>query len=254
MNRTTETEQTAPRQAEGTWRPLDIGSEAARPSRLPWRRRRADVVPKGAVRARADVLAACQLAWAHLRLVWHDEPAPFVFTSVRPHALVPLMAYGMALAACGSADASTRVLLIDGDLRRSSLTPFTNGYPGERGLSDALRTDLTIAQVSREVGPHLTVMQAGPEVSSSAEALASGRMKDLLAEARTTFSHTIISAPPMSAGPDAAILVAATGNLVLSVADLDANEAAAVRATVDACGATLRGLVYLDRSASKLRV
>ncbi|MHB8376479.1 MAG: P-loop NTPase family protein [Dehalococcoidia bacterium] len=252
MNRTTETEQGAIGTAERGWRPLGIGQEETRTSRLPWRRRTSEVATPRAVKARSDVLAACDLAWAHLRLVWHDEPAPFVFTSVRPHALVPLMAYGIALAARGSADASTRVLLIDGDLRRGSLTAFTNGYPGERGLSDALRGDLTIEQVSREVAPRLNVMQAGPAVGSSAEALASGRMKALLAEARTKFTYTIISTPPMSAGPDAAILIAASGNLVLSVADLDANEAAAVRAAVDACGATLRGLVYLDRSASKL--
>ena len=111
--------------------------------------------------------------------------------------LAMAMAYGGA-----------RVLLVDADLRRSSVH---NGFGLENrvGLSDVLsgRTPLTSA-VSRLSRPdNLWVMTAGEPPHNPSELLGSKRMESLFEQMRTgPFEWVIIDTPPVLAVTDASIL------------------------------------------------
>lgn len=113
------------------------------------------------------------------------------------------------------AEAGSRTLLIDGDLRRGELH---NRFGLERkpGLLDYLAGDLALTAVLRSSGyQNLTVMSRGGSHQRAPELLMSPKMSDLIAELEPRYDTIIVDSPPLGAGIDPYVLATATGNLLL---------------------------------------
>ncbi len=204
-------------------------------------------------------LVACHLA--------PRSPAAEAFRSVRTgllrstagngHAVIlvtsALEREGKTTAACNVASsiaqAGKRVLLIDADMRRSSIhRPF--GLPdGGAGLS----TFLTDGKAARDVVHEtdyagLSVVPAGATPENPAELLGSPRMAEMLAWARKEYDYTVIDSPPLTAVTDAAVIASAVDGAVLVVRAAHTPRAAASRGrrALDASGCTVVGAILND--------
>lgn len=120
-------------------------------------------------------------------------------------------------AAIALASAGERVLLIDADLRRPRAATLL-GLEGSVGLTTVLvgasKLD-EVVQVHAQSGLH--VLTAGRVPPNPAELLQSRAMHDLLQEARSSYQHTIIDAPPLLPVTDAALLTSQAEGAVLVV-------------------------------------
>jgi capsular exopolysaccharide synthesis family protein len=119
----------------------------------------------------------------------------------------------MALAYGGS-----RVLLVDGDMRRPGMhhpLRLTN----DRGLSQVLTGQARIRDViQRTVDPNLLAITAGKAPPNPSELLASERMKTLLANlAHGPFDWIVIDTPPILAVTDAVILAPSVSGVVFVI-------------------------------------
>lgn len=118
-----------------------------------------------------------------------------------------LTALNLAGALAQSAEA--RVLLVDADLRRSSMTTSL-GLDGSRsrGLVGAiLDTRLSLKDVVELCQPfNLSVVQAGRRPSSPYELLKSPRLAQLLDEARQQYDYVILDMPPLVPLPDCSVI------------------------------------------------
>jgi len=102
-----------------------------------------------------------------------------------------------------------RVLLIDADLRQSSLMDFLGfGGSGGHGLVDAiLHPHLTLDDVVQDCPPfNLSVLSAGRRPSAPYEILKSPRLGELLAEARRRYDYIVLDTPPVLHVPDCRVI------------------------------------------------
>ncbi|HEV7967645.1 MAG TPA: CpsD/CapB family tyrosine-protein kinase [Candidatus Acidoferrales bacterium] len=99
-----------------------------------------------------------------------------------------------------------RVLLIDGDLRRSRLhVPL--GAPASPGLTEYLRGDsdeMAVIQHGRE--GNLCFISGGNEVADPSELLSNGRLKLLLDRVTPVFDWVIVDSPPCLPVADSSVL------------------------------------------------
>lgn len=107
----------------------------------------------------------------------------------------------LTLAASGSP-----VVLVDGDLRRSTVAT-TMGLPGGAGLSDVLAGRASLQDVLQRSSqsPSLYVLAAGSVPPNPSEVLGSERMKALLADL-AKHATVIVDAPPLLPVTDGAVL------------------------------------------------
>ena len=110
-----------------------------------------------------------------------------------------------------------RVLLVDGDLRRSSIAQSL-GIPSSPGLGDILagRVSIRDAMVRVQEFPNLYVIPAG-EVSRPTELLDSPGWKDCCDIFRRHFRFTVVDAPPVAAVADYDLIQAQTDSVVVVV-------------------------------------
>ena len=112
-----------------------------------------------------------------------------------------------------------RVLLIDADLRRSSVLGRL-GLPDDApGLVDLVQDrQLRFEDVVRPLpGLNLSILPAGPHTESPYEVLKSAAVADLLAEARRRYDHVILDTPPVVPVPDCRILEKLVDGVLLVV-------------------------------------
>ncbi|WP_250452570.1 polysaccharide biosynthesis tyrosine autokinase [Caballeronia sp. ATUFL_M2_KS44] len=121
-----------------------------------------------------------------------------------------------------------RVLLIDSDLRRSSLRPYF-GIGQGTGWADAIagRADFA-STVHRAESTGLDFVAAGSLVSNPAELLASSAVGALIDAARNKYDYVLIDTPPILAVDDAAA-VASHADSVLLVAQAGVTRIGEVR-------------------------
>ena len=118
---------------------------------------------------------------------------------------------GKTTTACNMAIAlaygGSRVLLIDADMRRPSVSR-TLGIENTIGLSHLLTGQATARQTIRKTGvQNLWVMTAGVTPPNPSELLASDRMKTLISNVQTgPFDWVLIDTPPVLAVTDAVII------------------------------------------------
>lgn len=140
-----------------------------------------------------------------------------------PRAIVvtsPIPSDGKSTIACNLAATLAAggkpVVLIDGDLRRSTVAK-TMGLPGGAGLSDVLSGRAEIADVLQRTPryDHLFVLTAGSTPPNPSEVLGSERMRRLINDL-AEHATVIIDAPPLLPVTDGAVLThQADGALVV---------------------------------------
>lgn len=100
-----------------------------------------------------------------------------------------------------------RILMIDGDFRRSSLANMLgiSEYPG---LADLLRGEARLNEVIRPTPlPNLSVITAGTtQEFNAAELLSTQKTGNILQECKRRFQYTFIDTPPASTVSDATVL------------------------------------------------
>lgn len=122
----------------------------------------------------------------------------------------PLPGDGKSTVACNLAltlaAGGSMVVLVDGDLRRSTVAK-TMGLPGGAGLSDVLAGRASLAEVLQRTprSNNLLVLAAGSVPPNPSEVLGSERMHTLLADL-TKHATVIIDAPPLLPVTDGAVL------------------------------------------------
>ncbi len=117
---------------------------------------------------------------------------------------------GLALA-----EAGTRVLIVDADLRDPSIARCLS-IDGSVGLTDVLVNRISVERALQPIGPTLDVLPSGLLPPNPSELLGSNRMVKLLAALRGRYDVVLIDTAPLLPVTDAAVLAPrADGVLVL---------------------------------------
>ena len=132
-----------------------------------------------------------------------NPPRKIVITSPLPGDGKSSMACNIAVTLAAS---GRNVVLIDGDLRRSTVAA-TMGLPAGAGLTDVLagRAELSDVLQRAPQSSNLLVLAAGSVPPNPSEVLGSARMSRLLSDL-AKFATVIIDAPPIIPVTDAAVL------------------------------------------------
>ncbi len=129
------------------------------------------------------------------------------------------------LAVCMAQSINHHVLLIDCDMRRSSLGRIF-GFGKVNGLSDYLTEKRTIDEILMKTAiDKLTILPGGHLPANPAELLSSRRMTDLLQELKERYSDRliIIDTPPPQLTADASALVGQVDGILLVIRHLKSN-------------------------------
>jgi capsular exopolysaccharide synthesis family protein len=143
------------------------------------------------------------------------------------------------------ADAGSRVLLVDADLRRPKLADYM-GIEGAVGLTDVLVGRAELEDVIQPWGRgQLFVLPGGRIPPNPSELLGSARMTHLIAEFNRTFDVVIFDAAPLLPVTDAAILAKNVGGAIIIAAAgrTHKNQLKAAISVLDNVGAPISGLV-----------
>jgi capsular exopolysaccharide synthesis family protein len=123
-----------------------------------------------------------------------------------------------------------KVLLVDADLRRGTLSKML-GRESERGLSEALRgldDRLPYGQVDAVTG--LSFMPAGAILKSPPELLASATMLNIMQQWRREFRYIVIDSPPLLPVIDAVVLSQQVDSVIVVARSAFTQRASIVRA------------------------
>lgn len=141
-----------------------------------------------------------------------NPPKTVVVTSSVPAEGKSTTACNLAIAL---AQAGSRVLLVEADLRRPKVAEYL-GVDGSRGLTDTLigQLPLEAAIVSWQRGL-LDFLPAGTIPPNPSELLGSQQMSDLLTELRRRYDVILLDAPPLLPVTDAAIMATVADGAIL---------------------------------------
>jgi capsular exopolysaccharide synthesis family protein len=151
-----------------------------------------------------------------LLLSMAGQPPKFIlFTSATPSEGKTTAASNLAVIL---AQGSSRVLLIDADLRRPNVH-HRFGLSARVGLTTLLTGATTLDQTVQNVSkvPNLDVLASGPVPPFPTEMLSSDAMNNLLDECGKLYTHVIIDSPPILSVTDAVILAREADAVVLVV-------------------------------------
>jgi capsular exopolysaccharide synthesis family protein len=118
---------------------------------------------------------------------------------------------GLALA-----EAGTRVLIVDADLRRPTVARCL-GVDGTIGLTNVLVNRLAAAQAIQPAGPALDVLPSGLTPPNPSELLGSEQMANLIAELRGSYDVILIDTSPLLPVTDAAVLAPRADGVIIVV-------------------------------------
>ena len=127
-----------------------------------------------------------------------------------------------------------RVLLIDADLRRPSLSAVFH-LQSARGLSEKLRGNTEEPLRVLELSEGLALLPGGRPDSDPMAGLTSGKMKDIIQQASESYDWVILDTPPVALQPDASLLGAMVEGTVF-VIGCGMSPAADVERAIDAVG------------------
>ena len=114
-------------------------------------------------------------------------------------------------------DKTKRVMLVDTDLRKSSVHHIFN-MPLKPGLPEILTEGYSISNfTARPAVDNLYVIPAGTHVANPAELIGSPKMKELVAVLKNDFDYVIFDASPTIPVTDATILSGITDGFILVV-------------------------------------
>lgn len=117
-------------------------------------------------------------------------------------------------------ESDARILLIDADLRRSSVSTQLGLDPAAPGLADLIvSSGKTLAQlVRRPDACGFDVLQAGSSSRSVHKLFRDERLRQILDEARATYDFVLLDTPPLVPVFDAALLARLVDGVILVVA------------------------------------
>jgi protein-tyrosine kinase len=141
-----------------------------------------------------------------------------------------------------------RVLLIDADLRRPSLSAIFH-LQSSRGLSEKLRGESDGPLRVLELSDSLALLPGGRPDSDPMAGLTSGRMRDIIQQAGESYDWVILDTPPVALQPDASLLAAMVEATVFVIAT-GMTPAAAIEEAIDAVGREKIVGVVLNRVES----
>jgi capsular exopolysaccharide synthesis family protein len=150
-------------------------------------------------------------------------PKRILMTSCNPGEGKTTLSCGLA---CAFATRGSRVLLIDGDLRRPTLARRLH-LSNALGLSSVLTGSATLreaTQASPDI-PGLFVLASGPASPSPVAILDSDAMKDMMSAAEASFDVVLIDSPPVLGLADSSILAQFSDAIVLVLSYLQFNKA-----------------------------
>ena len=131
----------------------------------------------------------------------------------------PLPSEGKSTSACNLAltlaQSGSRVVLVDGDLRKPTVGDYL-GVSSAAGLTSVLAGQHELRDVVVAHGRStLSVLPSGPTPPNPSELLGSQQMADLLAVLANHYDIVVIDAPPLLPVTDAAVLAAVADGAVL---------------------------------------
>lgn len=128
------------------------------------------------------------------------------------------------------AQAGSRVLLVDSDLRRPSVHNFFS-MDKTYGLTNVLIGSLTFDDVIKPTEvDNFDIITAGDIPPNPAELVASKRMRKFIEEARSRYDIVILDSPPVVAVTDAAVLATRVDGTILVVSSGTVNRKEVSRA------------------------
>jgi protein-tyrosine kinase len=133
-----------------------------------------------------------------------------------------------------SASFKRRVLLIDADLRRPTLSGVF-GAVGLPGLTEALRADSPKRLQVLEPSACLSVLPGGQPDPNPVSGLSSERMRHIVEDARASFEWVIIDTPPAALLPDVSLLAMLVDG-ALMVVRAGQTPYAAIQGAIEAIG------------------
>ena len=119
--------------------------------------------------------------------------------------------------ACTLASAGLKVLLIDCDLRRGTVSGYFS-QPRTPGFSEVLVGERTWQSALRETPfKTLHLLASGQLISNPGEFLMGATVRNVITEARTHYDHIIIDCPPVTAIDDTFCLISLSDGLLFVV-------------------------------------
>lgn len=172
-----------------------------------------------------------------------QSPKVVLFTSAMPSEGKTTMASNLA---CIMAQGSSRVLLLDADLRRANIH-HRFGLSGKLGLTTVLAGTSTLDEAIQKIPemPNLDILPSGPVPPFPTEMLGSAALLALLEKLRTVYTHIVIDSPPVLSVTDAVVLARVVDAVVLVVRYGKSNKHVMRRARelLARSGAPMAGLV-----------
>jgi len=142
------------------------------------------------------------------------SPRVIVLTSAQPTEGKTKTAVNLSIIL---AQLGSRVLLVDSDMRRPRISAVLKLPASSTGLSTCLVGQSSLEESILESPiPNLCVIPCGPIPPNPAELVASGMMKQLLADALKKFDYVILDSPPVLHVTDGRVL-AAQGDAVMLI-------------------------------------
>lgn len=143
------------------------------------------------------------------------------------------------------AQSGKRVILVDGDMRRPTLSKLLE-VPEQRGLSNLImRGTCNPDYIYSTLIPNLKLVQAGRIPPNPAELLGSERMQVLVSWLKTKADYVVIDSPPVLAVTDAVLLAQIVDTTLFVVSSEQTRYPAVLEALerLDAVGAPIAGAV-----------
>lgn len=166
-----------------------------------------------------------------------------------------LMGEGKSTVACNLAitlaQTGAKVLLVDCDLRRSSLHDKFD-FPYGLGLTELLVDDLKVSDLSLTTAIEgLDLIRGGTVPPNPSELLGSEVMARFITHLRQDYTYIVLDAPPVLAVTDAPVLTALADVvlLVLEPGRVPVNAAKRTKEMLTAVSAPVAGLVVSDRTS-----
>jgi capsular exopolysaccharide synthesis family protein len=144
------------------------------------------------------------------------------------------------------AQSDKKVLLIDGDLRKSKIHKVfkLNSFPG---LTDAIYEKLSLSDIVQHIEsvPGLDILVSGKSTPKPAELLGSDSFKKLLNEAKNLYDIIIIDSPPVLTVSDTVIISQLVNGVLLIVAAKETNKDVVLNAkkTLEKVGVNIMGII-----------
>lgn len=171
-----------------------------------------------------------------------DAAPSFLVTSSIPGEGKSTTAINLAIAL---ADAGSRVVLLDADLRRSKVSRYM-GIEGGVGLTDVLIGRVGLDDAIQQWGSEdLFVLAAGKTPPNPSELLGSRAMAELIDRLEKDYDVVIFDAPPLLPVTDAAILAKRAGGVILVTASgrVTRHQLSGALSALEHVGAHVGGLV-----------